>query len=85
MSINKLHEIVNKYNNRYHSTIQMKPADVRCSTYIDFGIENDDKDHTIKFDDHIRISKCKNIFAKGDYSNWPEKFFVIKKVKNIVP
>ena len=85
VSIDKLHEIVNKYNNRYHSTIQMKPAGVRCSTYIDFGIESNDKDHTFKFNDHIRISKCKNIFAKGDYSNWPEKIFVIKKVKDIVP
>ena len=81
MSIDKLHEIVNKYNNGYHSTIQMKPAGVRCSTYIDFGIESNDKDHTFKFNDHIRISKCKNIFAKGDYSNWPEKFLLLKRLK----
>ena len=36
MHINKLDDIVNKYNNTYHSTIQMKPADVKSSRYIDF-------------------------------------------------
>ena len=34
--INKLDNIVNKYNNTYHSTIKMKPVDVKSSTYIDF-------------------------------------------------
>ena len=34
--INKLDNIVNKYNNTYHSTIKMKPVDVESSTYIDF-------------------------------------------------
>ena len=32
----KLDEIVNKYNNTYHSTIKMKPANVKVNTYIDF-------------------------------------------------
>ena len=34
--INKLDDIVNKYNNTYHSTIKMKPVDVRLNTHIDF-------------------------------------------------
>ena len=34
---------------------------------------------------HVRISKCKNIFAKGYTPNWSEEVFVIKKVKNTVP
>ena len=33
--IEKLDDIVNKYNNTYHSTIKMKPVDVRSSTFID--------------------------------------------------
>ena len=33
--IDKLAVIVNNYNNRYHSTIKMKPADVKSNTYID--------------------------------------------------
>ena len=35
--------------------------------------------------DHVRISKCKNIFAKGYMPNWSEKIFVIKKIKSTVP
>ena len=37
--INNLADIVNKYNNTYHSTTKMKPADVKSSTYIDFNKE----------------------------------------------
>ena len=33
--IDKLDDIVNKYDNTYHSTIKMKPVDVKSSTYID--------------------------------------------------
>ena len=35
--------------------------------------------------DHVRISKYKNIFAKGYIPNWSEDIFVIKKVQNTVP
>ena len=35
--------------------------------------------------DHVRISKYKNIFAKGYTPNWPEEVFVISKIKNTVP
>ena len=35
----KLDDIVNKYNNTYHSTIKMKPADVKSITYINFSKE----------------------------------------------
>ena len=33
----------------------------------------------------MRISKYKNIFAKGYAPNWSEEIFVIKKIKNTVP
>ena len=33
--INKLDNTVNEYNNTYHSTIKMKPVDVKDNTYID--------------------------------------------------
>ena len=32
--IDKLDDLVNKYNNTYHSTIKMKPADVKRNTHI---------------------------------------------------
>ena len=35
--IDKIDNIVNKYNNTYHSTTKMKPVDVMSSTYIDFN------------------------------------------------
>ena len=39
MYIDKLTNIGNKYNNGYHSTIKMMPADVNSSTYVDFHKE----------------------------------------------
>ena len=44
----KIADIVNEYNDTYHSTIKMKPFNVNSSTYIDFGIENNDKDPKFK-------------------------------------
>ena len=41
--INNLADIVNKYNNTYHSTIKMMPVDVKSSSYIDFNKENNKK------------------------------------------
>ena len=83
--IDKLDNIVNEYNNIYHRTIKMKPVDVKDNTYIDFKKEVNDKDPKFKVGDHVRISKYKNIFAKGYTPNWSEEVFVIKQVKNTVP
>ena len=57
--IDKLDNIVNKHNNTYHSTIQMKPVNVKSSKYIDFVKENNDKDPKFKVDDHVRPSRYK--------------------------
>ena len=83
--IDKLDEIVNEYNNRYHRTIKMKPVDVKDNIYIDFKNEVNDKNPKFKVGDHVRLSKYKNIFAKGYTPSQSEDVFVIKKVKNIVP
>ena len=83
--IDKLGDTVNEYNNTYHTTIKMKPVDVKESAYIDFKKEVNDKGPKFKIDDHVRISKYENIFAKGYTPNWSEEAFVIKKVKNTVP
>ena len=40
--IYKLDDTVNNYNNTNHRTIIKKPVDVKSSTYIDFGIRNND-------------------------------------------
>ena len=83
--IDKLDDIINKYNNTYHRTINMKPIDVNSSVYIDFNKENNKEGTKSKVSDHVRISKFKNIFAKDYASNWSEEVFVIAKVKNTVP
>ena len=60
----------------------MKPVNIMSSTNIDFEVESNDKDPKLKVDDHIRISKYMNIFAKGYTPNWSEENFVIKlKIK----
>ena len=63
----------------------MKPVDVKSNTYIDSSKEINDKDPKFKIGDIVRISKYKNIFAKGYVPNWSEEVFVIKKVRNTVP
>ena len=81
----KLDDIVKEYNNKYHTSIKMKPVDDKYNTYIDFQREINNKDPKFKVGDYVRISKYKNISAKGYVPNWSEEFFVIKKVKNTVP
>ena len=78
--IDKLDDIMDEYNNTYHTTIKMKPADVKDNTYINADKEINNKDPKFKVGDHVRISKYKNIFT-----NWSEEVFVIKKVRNTVP
>ena len=85
MYLDQLDNIVNQYNNTYHRTIKMKSVDVKDNTYIDFKKVVNDKDPKFKIGDHVRISKYKNIFAKGYTPNWYEEVFVIKKVKDTVP
>ena len=70
--IDKLDDKVNEYNNTYHRRIKVKPIDVKNNAYINIGKEVNDKDPTFKVADHVRISKYKNIFAKGYTPNWPE-------------
>ena len=81
--IDKLDDIVNKYNNTYHSTIKMKTVDVKSNTYIDSSKEINDKDPKFKTSDFVRISKYKNIFANVFTLNCSEEVFVIKKVKKL--
>ena len=83
--IDKLDDIVNEYNNTYHTTIKMKPIDVKDNTYINTDKKINNKDPKFKVGDPVRISNYKNIFAKSYTPNWSEEVFVLKKVKNTVP
>ena len=78
MYINKLNDIVNEYNNIYRRAVKMKPVDVKDNTDIDSmelhsSKEVNDKDPEFKVGDRVRISKYKNIFAKGYTPNWSEE------------
>ena len=78
-----LDDVVNKYNNTKHSTIKMKPIDVKNNkrVYID---EHNEKDSKFKVGDRVRISRCKNIFAKGYAPNWSSEIFIVDKINDTV-
>ena len=59
--IDKYDDIVNKYNNTYHSTIKMKPADVKSSTYIDPSKEMNDIDPKFKILLGLKVLKIKHL------------------------
>ena len=80
-----LDDIVEKYNNTWHSTIKMKPKDVKDNNFTKYVEESNEKDPKFKIGDHVRVSKYKNTFAKGYTPNWSEEVFIIDRVKNTVP
>ena len=77
-----LDDIVNKYNNTVHRTTKMKPINVTDDSFVEYNEESNKKDPKFKVGDHVRISKYKNIFAKGYAPNWSEEVFLINKIKN---
>ena len=79
-----LDDVVNEYNNTKHNTIKMKPIDVGDNkrVYIDEHIE---KYSRFKVGDRVRISKLKNIFAKGYTPNWSTEILIINKINDTVP
>ena len=78
-----LDDIVNEYNNTKHNTIKMKPIDVGDNkrVYIDEQMKKIvDLKYVI-----VRISKFKNIFAKGYTPNWSTEVFIINKINDTIP
>ena len=80
-----LDDIVDKYDNIYNRTVKMKPIDVKSDSYPEFNVDSNEKHPKFQVGDHVRISKYKNIFAKGYAPNWSEEVFIISKIKNTVP
>ena len=73
MYANILNDIVDKYNNAFHSTIKVKPVNIISSTYINLDKMNSKEDSQFKVGDHVRISNIKTLFAKSNVPNWSEK------------
>ena len=77
MYIDQVDDIVNKYNNtintkiQCHSTIKIKPVDVKPSKYIDSGKEITNKVPKFKIGDIDRISNVKTFL----------QFMWLKKLK----
>ena len=83
---NILDDLVNEYNNKYHSTIKMSP--IEGSKKINenkikniYNFEITKKAGKFKIGDRVRISLEKNIFEKGYETNWTQEIFVIYDIK----
>ena len=82
-----LDDVVNKYNNSTNNstngTIKMKPIDVKNNkrVYID---EHNEKGSKFKVGHRVRISRYKNIFAKGYAPNWSSEIFIVDKINDTV-
>ena len=80
--IDKLDEIINKYNNTYRNTIKMKPVEVKSSAYIESSKEINYENP--KFKILLEYQNIKIFLQKAMFQIFPEELFVIKKAKNIV-
>ena len=60
-----LDDIANKYSNTVHITRKMKPIDITSDSYAEYSEDFNEKDTKFKVGDCVRMSKYKNIFAKG--------------------
>ena len=60
----------------------MKLVYVKDKTCIEFCKENNNKDPKFKIGDYTRISKYKNVFAKGYTPNRSDENFIIIIKKN---
>ena len=82
---NVLDDVVAKYNNIVNRSIGMKPNYVSDDHVMEYVEEANEKSARFKVGDRIRISKFKNIFAKGYTPNLSKEIFVVDKIKNTVP
>lgn len=88
--IDKLDDFVKAYNSSYHSTIKMAPIDVNDRNILQvyenitdsqrLPKKNKKKRSKVKVGDYVRISKFKNVFAKGYLKNYTEEVFKVKVV-----
>ena len=79
--IDKLDDIVDEYNNTYHTTIKMKPADVKDNTYINADIEINNKDPKFKVGDRIEYQNTKTFLLKVTHQIGLKKYLLLKKLK----
>ena len=83
--IDKLDDIVNKYKNTSHSSIKMKLADLKSSTYIEFYEKTIRKVLDLKLAIMLEYQNIKGFLQKVMLQIGLKKLFVIKKIKSTVP
>ena len=76
-----LDNIVDEYSNTYYRPIKMKPIHAGDDSFAEYNEKSNEKGFKFEIGDYVRISKYKNIFAKGYTHNWSEEIFVVKKIK----
>ena len=79
--IDKLDDIVNKYNNTYHSTIKMKSADVKSNTYIEFSKKINDKNPKFKLVILLEYQNVETFLQKVTLWIGLKKSLWLKKLK----
>ena len=63
--VDMLDDIVNKYNNTVHRTLKMKPIHVTSDSHAEYNKDSNVTKPKFKVGNDVRISKYKNMFAKG--------------------
>ena len=81
--IDKLDDIVNKYNNIYHSTIIMKPVDVKLNTYINSGKKINNKDLNLKLVILLEYQNIEILLRKVTFQIGLKKFLLLEKLKTL--
>ena len=79
--IDVLNDIVNKYHNTVHKTIKIKSIDVTNDSYVEYNKDSNKKGPKFKVNDHVRISKYKNIFAIGMFQIGKKNFLLLMRLK----
>ena len=89
--IDALPQIMTVYNNAYHRSIKMTPAEVTTENIDEvrknlYGSISPNLEFKFEVGDKVRVSKIKGRFEKGYLPNWSEEVFLIKRrLANIPP
>ena len=94
--IDDIHNIVDKYNNTYHSSIKMTPQEASKKENEGLAYYNQynkkirdrylqNKKAKYKINDHVRIKRTKKHFDKGYDKRWSDEIYLIYKVNSTLP
>ena len=81
MYIDKLDDMVNKYSNTYHSTMKMKPVDVKSNTFFDSSKEVNIKILNLKLVILLQYQNMKMFLQMFTLQIGLKKFLWLKNLK----